>query len=69
MTFYLTSWRVVFGKAAAFEAPRRAKVIAAVSLGAWLAVIICGRMLTFFRPIPCNELPVQQVELLLTCAP
>ena len=33
-------------------APRRAKVIAAISLSAWVSVIICGRLLTFYRPAP-----------------
>lgn len=32
------------------DAPRRAKVIAALSLLLIAAVILCGRMLTFFRP-------------------
>ena len=65
-TFYLTSWRTVFGGAAVYEAPARARVIAAVSLSAWIAVIICGRMLTFFRPIPCDP---AVTTLLLACSP
>lgn len=65
-TFYLTSWRVVFGTADVFTAPARARIIAAISLSAWLGVIICGRMLTFFRPIPCNG---TSIEIVLTCAP
>jgi hypothetical protein len=69
LTFYLTSWRTVFGAEDVFEAPRRARVIAAVSLSAWLGVIVCGRMLTFFRPIPCDEVPVRTAEVLLTCRP
>jgi hypothetical protein len=64
-TFYLTSWRTVFG-GEVYEAPRRAKVIAAISLSAWVAVIICGRMLTFFRPFDCGPNPTQ---ILLTCTP
>jgi hypothetical protein len=31
-------------------APARAKVIAAVSLAMWVAILICGRLITFFRP-------------------
>jgi uncharacterized protein YbjT (DUF2867 family) len=27
-----------------------AKLIAGTSLGAWCAVLICGRLLTFYRP-------------------
>jgi len=64
-TFYLTSWRTVFA-GDVYDAPRRAKVIAAVSLSAWVAVIICGRMLTFFRPFECGPNPTQ---ILLTCTP
>ncbi len=63
--FYLTSYRQVFGASPSLDAPRRAKVIAAVSLCAWIAVIVCGRMLTFFRPGPC----VGDTSVLLTCAP
>ena len=32
------------------EAPVGAKIIAGTSLGMWVAVLICGRLLTFFRP-------------------
>jgi len=38
----------------------------AVSLSAWLCVITCGRLLTFFRPAPCEG---EQTAILLTCAP
>ena len=65
-TFYLTSYRRVFGPDAPLDAPRRAKVIAAISLCAWLGVITGGRLLTFYRPAPCHG---PQTALLLTCAP
>ena len=65
--FYLTSWRQVFTSAATLDAPRRAKVIAAISLCAWIGVIICGRMLTFFRPAPCTY--GGDTGILLVCAP
>jgi hypothetical protein len=32
------------------DAPSRAKVIATASLALLIAVILCGRMITFFRP-------------------
>jgi hypothetical protein len=54
LAFYLTTYR----RAAVpglFEAPRSAKVIAAVSLCMWISVIVAGRMLTFFRPVPCGR--------------
>jgi hypothetical protein len=65
-TFYLTSYRRVFGRVAPLDAPRRAKAIAAISLCAWIGVITGGRLLTFYRPAPCEG---QQRSLLLTCAP
>jgi hypothetical protein len=65
-TFYLTSFRRVCGNVAVYDAPRRAKVIAAVSLCAWMGVITCGRLLTFYRPGPCEG---TQASLLLTCQP
>jgi hypothetical protein len=32
------------------EAPRYAKLVAVVSLSMWIGVIVCGRLLTFYRP-------------------
>jgi hypothetical protein len=61
--FYVTSWRQVFTSAATLDAPRRAKVIAAISLCAWIGVITCGRLITFFRPGPCFA----EQGLLITC--
>ena len=65
-TFYLTSYRHVFATSSPADAPRRAKVIAVISLCAWMGVITGGRLLTFYRPPPCDG---QQTNLLLTCAP
>jgi hypothetical protein len=31
-------------------APRRLKIIAGTSLAMWVAVLVCGRLITFFRP-------------------
>ena len=66
--FYVTSWRRVFSDRAALDAPRRAKVIAAVSLSAWMGVIVCGRLLTFYRPGPCDAV-ADAVGVLLKCDP
>ena len=63
--FYVTSYRQVFGAAPRLDAPRRAKTIALVSLCAWMMVIVCGRMITFYRPGPC----VGERGVLLTCEP
>ena len=65
-TFYLTSYRQVFGPDAGPDAPFHAKIIAAISLSAWMCVIVGGRLLTFFRPGLCDGI---QQALLLTCAP
>ena len=32
------------------SAPLRIKLMAAASLGAWIGVLVCGRLITFFRP-------------------
>jgi hypothetical protein len=49
--FYLTrSFREVKMLPAGGDAPFSAKLIAGTSLGAWTAVLICGRLLTFYRP-------------------
>ena len=65
-TFYVSSYRRVFGANASLDAPTHAKVIAAISLCAWMAVIVGGRLLTFFRPGECIG---EQAALLLTCVP
>jgi hypothetical protein len=64
--FYLTTYRRAFGPGASLDAPRHARVIAAISLTAWIAVIVCGRMITFYRPGPCMG---DQTSVLLICAP
>ena len=48
--FYSAEFRRVRAMQAGDDAPAGAKVMAAISLGAWLAVLVCGRLLTFFRP-------------------
>jgi hypothetical protein len=48
------------------EAPRAAKIIAATSLAMWIAVIVCGRLLTFYRPGPCGP---DEAGLLAHCIP
>ena len=63
--FYVTSFQQAFGRSPSLDAPRRAKVIALVSLCAWMTVIVCGRMITFYRPGPC----VGDRGLILTCSP
>jgi hypothetical protein len=66
--FYLTSYGRVLADATLVDAPRRAKVIAIVSLSAWIGVITCGRLLTFYRPVSCLDQP-EAVGVLLSCDP
>jgi uncharacterized membrane protein len=48
--FYATTARAVAGLAPEAQAPLHARVIAFVSLTAWIGVIAGGRPITFFRP-------------------
>ena len=49
--FYLTpSFREVQTLPAGADAPFNAKLIAGTSLAAWSVVLVCGRLLTFYRP-------------------
>jgi len=66
LAFYLTSYRRVTAAGASPDAPRLAKVIAAVSLTMWLSVIVAGRLLTFYRPIPCRP---PEPGFIATCIP
>jgi hypothetical protein len=34
--------------------PIGARLSGAVSLACWMGVIVCGRMITFYRPLPCT---------------
>ncbi len=54
LTFYATTYGRATRPDAPPDAPRTAKVIAAVSLSLWIGVIVCGRLLTFFRPGDCG---------------
>ena len=65
LVFYLAVFRRVKGLEPGLEAPRSAKLVAGVSLFCWISVIVCGRLLTFYRPGLCDG----PAELLLTCIP
>jgi len=49
--FYAVPYRGLASLGSHDEAPRSAKACAALSLTLLVAVMLCGRMLTFFRPI------------------
>ena len=53
-SFYLVAARRTMGPDADDEVPRRAKIIAAISISMWIGVIVCGRLLTFYRPGICG---------------
>lgn len=50
LIFYSTTFRLVKNNPGAATLPARAKMIALVSLLCWIGVIICGRLITFYRP-------------------
>ena len=48
------------------DTPRGAKTVAIVSLTVWIAVIVCGRLLTFYRPGDCD---LKDAGFIATCIP
>ncbi len=48
--FYATVLKDVRRLPAGADAPLKAKLATGISLGAWVMVLVCGRLLTFFRP-------------------
>lgn len=48
--FYTAIFRDIRTLPAGADAPLKAKLITGISLGAWVGILICGRLLTFFRP-------------------
>ena len=64
--FYLVAARRTMGPEAAAEVPRRAKLIAATSIAMWVGIIVCGRLLTFYRP---GECPREGPGIIADCIP
>jgi hypothetical protein len=50
LVFYSSAFREVSVMGAGADAPLRSKIITGISLGSWVCVLICGRLLTFYRP-------------------
>jgi hypothetical protein len=50
LLFYTTQFSKVATLGPGEQAPMPARIMGAVSLVAWLSVIVCGRLLTFYRP-------------------
>jgi hypothetical protein len=66
LLFYIGPYRRVSVPDSSLDAPRAAKIIAAMSLTLWIGVIIGGRLLTFYRPFPCEP---SGPGILATCIP
>jgi len=65
LLFYVTSWGRVNADGT-INAPRAGKTAAMISLSIWIGVIVCGRLLTFYRPGPC---PKEGPGLIADCTP
>jgi hypothetical protein len=65
LTFYSAVFRRVKSLPAGAEAPLAAKMIGGASLLLWTGIIVCGRLLTFYRPIFCGG--VEPTDFLSTC--
>jgi len=50
MVFYFTSFRRIARFESGQQPPLLGRLSGVVSLGLWVTVIVCGRMITFFRP-------------------
>jgi len=56
LVFYLTTFRRANTLGPAWAAPPySAKVAGAISLICWISIIVCGRLITFYRPFVCRE--------------
>jgi hypothetical protein len=66
LAFYLTVSHRTLTLGADQNAPLPAQIIAAASLVLWVAVIVSGRLLTFYRPGWCGAEPA---GLLADCVP
>jgi hypothetical protein len=67
LVFYTTAFRRLVALAPGVGAPRLAKIFGAVSLGCWIGVIVCGRLITFYRPFACG--PGDATAFILQCIP
>jgi len=66
LVFYSAVFRKVRVLDSGADAPVAAKIVAGVSLAMWIGVIVCGRLLTFYRPFKCSTVPT---DFLLICFP
>jgi hypothetical protein len=50
LAFYGTAYRDLKHLPAHADVPKRAQILTAISLLSWSGVLVCGRLLTFYRP-------------------
>jgi hypothetical protein len=67
LVFYATIFRRVSVLGPGEETPRIVKAFGAASLICWAGVIVCGRLITFYRPTVC--LPDETFAFILECIP
>ena len=65
MVFYLAVFRRVSGLAPGAAEPHSVKVFGAASLICWIGVIVCGRLITWYRPDLCD--PSEAIGFLADC--
>ena len=65
LLFYATLFRRIRSLGPGTEAPLAAKLFGASSLVFWIGVIVCGRLITWFRPFPCE--PGEAIGFLASC--
>ena len=66
LVFYLVVYHGMWKTEPGADAPRAAKAVATASLCLWVAVIVCGRLLTFYRPGDCD---IKDAGFIATCIP
>jgi hypothetical protein len=67
LVFYMTVFRRLRALAPGTEPPRTIKLFGATSLICWVGVIICGRLITFYRPVVCS--PNEPLAFIIECIP
>lgn len=65
LVFYLMMFRRAGAWDGATTAPAAIKISGALSLVFWMAVIVCGRLITFYRPTRCQ--PDEAIGFIADC--
>jgi len=55
LVFYSAYFRKIRTLPPGADAPLGARIIGGVSLCCWVGIIVCGRLLTFYRPVLCGS--------------